>query len=161
MMIKMCRLTLQNYVPRIALSDYPSLPFSISSAPEVFQRRMFKILNGIEKAVCMMDDVLVLGKDKEGLNKWLEVVLSRLSESKITLNQEKYEFAQLEVKFLRQIIDQNGVRSDPLKVKAITDIPPPTNLTEARHFLGKTSQLSKFCPQLLAIAKPIRVFDNK
>ena len=38
------------------------LPFSISSAHEVFQRRMFKILNGIEAALCMMDDVLVLGK---------------------------------------------------------------------------------------------------
>ena len=89
----------------------------------------------------------------------MEVVLRRLSESKITLNREKYEFAQLEVKFLRQIIDPNGVHSDPLKVKAITDMPPPTNLAEAKRFLGTKSQLSKFSPQLLEIAKPIRVFD--
>ena len=59
MMIKMCRLTLQNYVPRIALSDYPS---AYHQPMRVFQRRMFKILNAIEEAVCMMDDVLVLGK---------------------------------------------------------------------------------------------------
>ena len=104
----------------------------------------------------MMDDVLVFGKDKEEHNRRLEMVLRKLSESKITLNREKCEFAQPEVKFLGQIIDQNGVHPDPLKVKAITDMPPPTNQTEARRFLGMTNQLSKFCPQLSDRAKPIR-----
>ena len=60
------------------------------------------------------------------------------------------------MKFLGQIIDQNGVHSDPLKVKAITDMPPQTNQTEAICFLGMTNQLSKFCPQLSDRAKPIR-----
>ena len=135
---------------------FKRLPFGISSAPGVFQRRIFEILNGIEGDVCMMDDVLVFGKDKEEHNRRLEMVLRKLSESKITLNREKCEFAQPEVKFLGQIIDQNGVHPDPLKVKAVTDMPPPTNQTEARCFLGMTHQLSKFCPQWLDSAKPIR-----
>ena len=135
---------------------FKRLPFGISSAPKVFQRRMSEILNGIEGVVCMMDDVLVFGKDKEEHNRRLEMVLRKLGESKVTLNWEKCEFAQPEVKFLRQIIDQNGVHPDPLKVKAITDMPPPTNQTEGRRFLGMTHQLSKFCPQLSDRAKPIR-----
>ena len=57
------------------------------------------------------------------------------TECKITLIWEKCEFAQLEVKFLGQIIDQNGVHPDPLKGKAIKDMLPPTNQTEARCFL--------------------------
>ena len=34
--------------------------------------------------------------------------------------------------------------------------PAPNNKMEARRFLGMTTQLSKFCPQLSEQAKPIR-----
>jgi len=37
---------------------------------------------------------------------------------------------------------------DPGKVTAIQTIPPPTNLTELRRFLGMTNHLSKFIPNL-------------
>ena len=42
-----------------------------------------------------MDDTLVFGEDKEEHNKWswLERVLRKLSEYKVTLNWEKCEFA--------------------------------------------------------------------
>ena len=39
------------------------LPFGITSAPEHFQRRMSTILKGIEGVVCLMDDILVSGKN--------------------------------------------------------------------------------------------------
>ena len=52
--------------------------------------------------------------------------------------------------------DQNGVCPDPLKVKAITELPPPTNRTDAKCFLGMTNQLSEFCPQLSDRAKLFR-----
>ena len=105
----------------------------------------------------MMDDLLVLARIKKStVCRWLKMVLRKLCESKIILNREKCEFAQPEVKFLGQIIDQNGVHPDPLKVKAITDMLPPTNQTEARCFLGMTNQLNKFCQQLLNRTKPIR-----
>ncbi|GFS04633.1 Pol polyprotein [Elysia marginata] len=35
------------------------LPFGISSAPEIFQRRMSEILRDIEGVICHMDDILV------------------------------------------------------------------------------------------------------
>ena len=43
---------------------FNKLPFGISSAPEHFQKRMSRILNGIEGVLCQMDDVLVFGKDQ-------------------------------------------------------------------------------------------------
>ena len=135
---------------------FKRLPFGISSAPEVFQRKMSEILNGLEGVVCLMDDVLVFGRNYEEHNKQLETVLQKLSESKVTLNREKCEFAQPEITFLGQVIDKNGVHPDPQKVEAITKIPVPNNRTEARRFLGMATQLSKFCPQLSEQAKPIR-----
>ena len=141
---------------------FKQLPFGISSAPEVFQRRMSEILNGTEETVCMMDDVLVFGKDKEEHNRRLEMVLRKLSESKITLNREKCEFAQPEVKFLGQIIDQNGVHPDPLKVKAITDLPPPTDPNRSKTFSWYDKPIKQILPTVIGQSQAnLRSFDNK
>ena len=42
---------------------FNKLPFGISCAPELFQRRMNSILEGLEGVICLIDDVLVVGKD--------------------------------------------------------------------------------------------------
>ena len=41
------------------------LPFGFTSAPEVFQRRMSEILQGLDGVVCLIDDILVYGKNQE------------------------------------------------------------------------------------------------
>ena len=43
---------------------FNKLPFGISSAPELFQRRMSAILEGLEGVVCLINDVLITGKDE-------------------------------------------------------------------------------------------------
>ncbi len=40
------------------------LPFGVSSAPELFQRRMSQILDGLKGVVCLMDDILVFAASK-------------------------------------------------------------------------------------------------
>ena len=57
---------------------FNKLPFGISSAPEVFQRRMSRILEGLEGVVCQIDDILVFGKDQEEHDRRLYQVLKRL-----------------------------------------------------------------------------------
>ena len=104
---------------------------------------MSEILSGLEGVLCLIDNVLVIGKDLKEHNKRLESVLEKLRESS-------------EIKFLGQVIDQNGVRPDPQKFKAITEIPQSNNQTEVRRFLGMANQLSKFCPQLSEQVKPTR-----
>ena len=47
----------------LGLFKYKRLPFGIASAPAIFQSQMEKILQGIPKAVCYLDDVLITGKD--------------------------------------------------------------------------------------------------
>ena len=43
---------------------FKRMPFGISSAPEFFQCAMEKILAGLPGVVCLMDDVLVFGRDE-------------------------------------------------------------------------------------------------
>lgn len=44
---------------------FNKLPFEISSASEHFQKRMSQILNGLEGVLCLIDHIIVFGKDKE------------------------------------------------------------------------------------------------
>ena len=60
---------------------FNKLPFGISSAPEIFQRCMNRIVQGLEGVVCQMDDILVFGKDEGEHRKRLAKVLKRLIHS--------------------------------------------------------------------------------
>ena len=57
------------------------LPFGISSAPEIFQRTMSKILEGSEGTLCQMDDVLIHGVDQSEHDGRVRAVLHRLQEA--------------------------------------------------------------------------------
>ena len=59
---------------------FNKLPFGISSAPKLFQKRMGKILNGLEGVVCQMDDVLVFGHTTAEHDMRLMAVLKQIEE---------------------------------------------------------------------------------
>ena len=132
------------------------LPFGITSAPEHFQRRMSEVLQGLDGVVCLIDDILIYGKTQAEHDKRLTAVLLKIAEAGITLNEEKCEFSQSQVKFLGQIVDSNGIHPDPGKVTAIKQMNAPTNITELSRFLGMVNQLAKFTPQLSEATKPLR-----
>ena len=108
------------------------LPFGITSTPEYFQKKMAEILTGAEGVVCLMDDILIYGRDTAEHQQCLEKVLQRLKAAKVTLNAEKCQFAQASIRFLGQIVSQDGIQPDPGKIRAITEMPPPKNVTEVR-----------------------------
>lgn len=105
---------------------FKRLPFGITSAPEIFQRKMTETLNGLVGVAIFMDDVLVYGDTPEQHDQ-------RLSKSAdLKLNKEKCKFRQDQLHFLGQVIDKSGVRPDPDKVKAIRKLPPPQNVQDLK-----------------------------
>ena len=135
---------------------FNKLPFGISSAPEHFQKRMEKILQGLPGVVCQMDDVLIFGKDKQEHDRRLEAVLERIKAAGVTLNLSKCEFARSSLKFLGHIIDATGIRADPEKTSAIVEMQAPTGIPELRRFLGMANQLGKFTRNLAELTQPLR-----
>ena len=89
---------------------------------------MSEVLVNLEGVVCMMDDILVHGSSESEHDKRLAEVLQRLEVAGLTLNREKCEFTKRQISFLGQTIDANGVRPDPSKLKAIREVPIPTNV---------------------------------
>ena len=134
---------------------YKRLPFGISSGPEVFQREMSRILEGIPGVICDIDDVLVFGKDQKEHDERLKRVLQKMEAENITLN-EKCIFSSDTVTFLGHIITSAGIKVDPRKVDAISNFPKPQNVPELRRFLGMVNHVGKFIPNLADTSKPLR-----
>lgn len=136
------------------------LPFGISSAPEIFQRRMTEILHNLDGVICHMDDILIHAPDRETHDQRVRAALQRLKEAGLTLN-EKCEFSKNSIRFLGHIIDAQGIRADPSKLEGIQGFPAPTNITELQRFLGMVNQQTKFAPELAAQTEPLRQLLKK
>ena len=128
---------------------FNKLPFSITSAPEYFQKRMLQIFKGLEGVLCQIDDVLMYGKDEDEHDHRVTVVLKRIQAAGVTMNPDKSEFGKTSLKFLGHVVDQAGIHADPDKTSAITKMPPPATVTELRCFPGMVNQLESLRPTLL------------
>ena len=62
------------------------LGFGISSAPEIFQRTMKKILERVPGVICHMDDVLIHGTTRDEQDQRVDEVVERIQRSGMTLN---------------------------------------------------------------------------
>ena len=117
---------------------------------------MSQILEGLDGVECNIGDVLFHGTTQEELDRRLEAVLQRLSNANVTLIADKCVFNVSSVQFLGQIVGPDGIKPDPAKVRAVLEMPTPTNQHEVRSFLGMVNQFSKFTTNLTDMTKPIQ-----
>ena len=89
---------------------------------------MSGVLQDLEGVVCLIDDILIYGKTQAEYDKHLNAILLKIAEAGITLNEEKCEISQSQVKFLGQIVDGNGIHPDPGKVTAVKQMNAPSNI---------------------------------
>ncbi|KAE8277347.1 hypothetical protein D5F01_LYC24743 [Larimichthys crocea] len=146
---------LTTFISPFGRYHYNRLCFGISSAPEHFQKRISRTLEGLEGVLCQMDDVLIWGTTQREHDERLRKALVRLQEAGVTLN-DKCEFSKHKIKFLGQVIEATGVSPDPDKVRAVKDMAVPSNVSEVRSFLGMTNHLGKFLPHLAEKTRPLR-----
>ena len=96
------------------------LPFGMCSAPEVFQHTMSSVLEGLKGIICHMDDTLIHGPMQEVHDTRVRLVLNRLSNAGIELN-NKCEFSKHRIIFLGHVISGKGVEADLEKTKAVRE----------------------------------------
>jgi len=89
------------------------------------------------------------------------MVFKKLSENNITLNPEKCNFFQKEVKILGYIIDRKEIKADPEKIKAILERKEPTNLNELQSWLGLANTVRRFIKNFSTLAAPLHALTNK
>ena len=134
---------------------FKRLPFGITSAPEIFMRKMMEVLDGVEGVFTYMDDVLIYGKTPKEHDDRLATVLDVLKRAGLKLNPEKCAYRQKELKFLGHRFNKDGISADPGKVEAITKMPPPSSVTQLRQVLGMVHYLGSYLPDLHVVTRPL------
>ena len=154
-----CKLT--TFITPFGRYMFTRLPFGICSAPEHFQKRMSRILEGVPGCALQMDDVLVFGATEDEHDARVAQTLQRLDEHGVTLNPDKCLFKVPSVKFLGHLIDQHGIRPDPEKVQGVADFAPCQDTHDVRRFMGMVNQLGKFSSKIAGVCQPINALLKK
>ena len=142
-------------------------PFSIffrsfRSAPEIFQRKIHELIEGLTGIVVIADDFVVVGygdsldeavKDHD---RNLVAFFQRCDEQGVRLNSENLKLRLNEVPFIGHIASDQGLRADPAKLRAILEMPAPENVAAVQQLLRIAQYLSKFLPHLSEIKTPLR-----
>ncbi|KAL5486983.1 hypothetical protein EMCRGX_G019531 [Ephydatia muelleri] len=141
---------------------YTRLPFGISSAQEVFQKRMYQLFGDLPGVDTDIDDMLMIhGRTEEEHQQRLTAVLKRCQEVHLTLNKEKCQFGVPQVTYLGHCISANGITPDENRVKAILAMPPPKDKKGVERLLGTLNYVSKFVPNMSTVTEHIRVLLGK
>lgn len=135
---------------------FKKAPFGLASIPEVFSKKVMLIFSDIEGVEVYFDDIIIAGKDKADHDRILLEVFDRARKYNVKFNREKIQYRQSSVKFLGQIISQDGVKMDEDQVASIAKMNSPQNKKELLRFLGITKYLSKFIPNVSEISSPLR-----
>ncbi|CAL9706114.1 unnamed protein product [Knipowitschia caucasica] len=145
------------FVCPLGFYEFNRMPQGVTNAPSTFQRLMEKCMGelNLKEVLVFIDDLIVFAPTLEEHEERLMKVLNRLKEYGLKLSVEKCMFFQTSVKYLGHVVSQEGVQTDPDKIKTLTTWPVPTNLKELRSFLGFSGYYRRFIEGYSAITKPL------
>ncbi|KAJ3649934.1 hypothetical protein Zmor_021650 [Zophobas morio] len=137
---------------------YRRIPFGITSAPEIFQKTLYGIIQELQSDWIHVhaDDILVTGRNSQEHNENLDKVLTVVKKHGLTLNKDKCEFNKSETSYLGYVVGAEGIKIDPKSIAAIRDYPAPNNPTEVKRFLGMVNYVAKFISNVAEKTKYLR-----
>ena len=119
-------------------------------------------LPGVE---VIADDILIYGcgstKEKymQDHDANLRRLLQRTREQYLKLNRKKVKLRLNEVAYMGHLLTSEGLRPDPMKVKAIAKMPQPTDKKTVEQLLGCVNYMSR--PKLSEVVAPLRILTEK
>jgi hypothetical protein len=123
------------------------MPFGLNNAGATFQRAMTYFFHDIACIIlAYLDDLTTRSKKRTHHLYELRIVFQRCRQYNIHLNTLKCVFCVSVGCLLGFIVSQHGITLDPLKVQAITEIPPQRNLRQLQSLQGKSNFLRCFVP---------------
>ena len=124
---------------------------------------MDMVLSGLAFEVCLvyLDDVIVFSSTMHEHFQRLTAVLTTLRDTGLKLKPSKCRLLQKHVAFLGYIVSEDGVSTDPEKVRAITSWPTPENLRKVRSFVDLCSYYRRFVEGFAEISAPVHAMTKK
>ncbi|GJS27264.1 putative reverse transcriptase domain-containing protein [Tanacetum coccineum] len=107
--------------------EFQVMPFGLTNAPAVFMDLMNRVCKPYldRFVIVFIDDILIYSKSRKEHEGHLKLILKLLKEEELYAKFSKCEFWLSRVQFLSHMIDSEGIRVDPAKIKSIKDWAAP------------------------------------
>ena len=134
------------------------MPFGLTNAPATFQRLMERILTGLQWKILALylDDIIIFAGDVDEHLQRLRLVFERCRAAGLKLKPKKCNLLKESVQFLGHVVDSEGIKTDPEKVRKVLEWPIPQEVGHVRSFVGLASYYRKFIKDFARIAGPLR-----
>ena len=139
---------------------YLRAPMGCVSSSDEWCKRSDMALSGIPGVHKLVDDILIEAKDYDQLFERMDTVLQRCVDSNITLSLKKMEVGE-SVVFAGYNISNEGIHPVKDRTAAIGNFPTPSNTKELKSFLGLSTQLGHFVPDLAHSVNTLRELLRK
>ncbi|GJT46564.1 hypothetical protein Tco_0955279 [Tanacetum coccineum] len=121
---------------RVSKEPVAHLPRQVTRLPSQIGK---EILEGIRRT-----DMVIKSKEETGLLADIAETFEGLKTINMKLNPKKCSFGVEEGKFLGYMVTSEGIRANPKKTKAISDLQSPKTLKEMQSLSGKLASLNRF-----------------
>ncbi|GKA27164.1 reverse transcriptase domain-containing protein [Tanacetum coccineum] len=138
------------------------LPFDLKNATATYQKLVDKVYN--DKLRCNLevhvDDMVIKSNSEEDMLVDIKETFEKLRAINMKLNPSKCSLGIEEGPFLRQLITKQGIKANPSKVKAISNLQPPKTIKEKLAALSRffSKGADKTLPLLKTLNVTIRIF---
>ena len=142
-------------------------PYGLCRNPASYSRGMMFALQGLHDVSLSplgqsrggthswIDDVTCHADSMEGFLDQFERVLQRLCHCGLTLKASKAHLLHEKLEVLGYYVTPDGLQMQEKKIEAIKRMPPPSNIDEARVYLGAVNFYRRFIPKIGMLAKPL------
>jgi hypothetical protein len=144
------------FVTHEGVFQFKTVVFGMSTGPSAFQSVIKKILEGLDGATNILDDILVYGQGIADHDRKLRAVLSRLAQYNATVRVDKCLIGKAEVDFNGYRVSAAGCRPLQSNVEAILKMPAPSEKRQLVRFLCTTAYYLKFLPHFSDLCEPLR-----
>ena len=114
--------------------------------------------NNLQGTIAYLDDVTIIGNNKEEHDRRLKAFMSAAKSHNLTINNEKSVFNVEELKLLGHVVSHGEIRPDPDSLAPLVELKPPANGAELKRCIGMFSYFSKwivnFSEKLQPLLKP-------
>ena len=137
------------------------MPFGIRCASDIFQLKNEQIFGHIKGVHIIQDDLLISASNEKEHDQILTEVLERAKQCGVKFNKNKLQLKRNQVTYMGLRFGANGLNPDPEKVRAIRDMPTPTDQKGVLRFLGMLNFLREFIPNMAEKTAQLRQLLKK
>ena len=137
------------------------MPFGISSASEIMQKRNKETFGDLQGVHVIADDLIIAERDGQEHDDIVHRVLTRARDKGVKFNSEKVQFKIGQVEYMGNLVSSDGLKPDPKKIEAIMNMPKPTDVNSLQRLLGLIKYLAQYITNESAITEPLRELPKK